>query len=992
MPGIIMFIFSWAFALESLSQAVTRFNTFSYGVNEGLLQTTIGDIEIDRNNFCWISFPNGIQKFDGSRFVNVPVQPGLPEDKYTQLFRTASGDLLIGHNYGISRYDANKDQFSLVHHLKIPDKWPLILVGEDNGVIYCSNHNGVITALSSIDYKLLFRYKTGIDLPFMDVSVRPAFSENIIDNRVALRLDSTVFLIDLREKKILRSIPVPGFRYSSMLRMKSGSEISFFGPKRYDQLQTLDFNTGLISSRNIKGIRFENFHRNGFFTWGNKLLFYHNNRLFEIDSATLDIESELVNFQNKPVAGITSISRLVTDDLGNIYLQTVNAGIRKILGQNYPIKYFGNADPEKNNILSILPDKKNNRVLTGGTGGLFIYDTLQQLVKHLSLAPNGARLVPNGIIKTKKGYLIISNGLNRAYHLSNDLSSINPVSYNNPIPGEHPVDFFGLLLYNDGERAVFQSQNKLFRINIDNLEIYVHKFSSAYIMSGTWYKNMIISHGTNELIFLDGNTFREIKKIPFTEGGGVRCFLNDKKRGLFVGTNKGVFRIDANGQVLKKWDRKSGLPDECIYAMRFDAQGNLWCSTNRGIIRISPENSTLNILKEDGLQENEFNTGVVAETEDGELFFGGINGVSSFYPHQVRSLDDRINLLLTGIHVNNKVIHNNDANSLGKLELPYGQNSLSFDFVAMGKSNPDQYIYQYRMKGFDDEWLHNKNLQSVRYSLAPGKYVLQLYASRQFNKDAEPMKELVVVIKPPFWKQWWFYMLLAAIAITLLAFGINFYNRNKYAKKLHALESEHKLKLERERLSRDLHDNLGAYSNAILFNTQSLEHEKDDVKRRSLIKELKFASKDIITTLRETIWALNKENYSAEDCLLRIRNFIQTMNRFYPDIHMVVSGTAPGNKNFHSKDAFNLVRIVQEAITNSIKHSNCSNIILHSGGSDKEWMLTVKDDGKGFNVEDESAGEHGNGLGNMQQRARESGFQLQINSGPGTGAQVTLTI
>lgn len=128
-------------------------------------------------------------------------------------------------------------------------------------------------------------------------------------------------------------------------------------------------------------------------------------------------------------------------------------------------------------------------------------------------------------------------------------------------------------------------------------------------------------------------------------------------------------------------------------------------------------------------------------------------------------------------------------------------------------------------------------------------------------------------------------------------------------------------------MSRDLHDSIGAYANAVIYNTELLEKEENTAARENVMKDLKFASKDIITALRETIWALKKDNFSAEDCLVRIRNFIQPFNRYYTHIQFRVEGEAPPRLILHYTRSLHLVRIIQEAVTNSIKYSNASNIL-----------------------------------------------------------------
>ena len=181
---------------------------------------------------------------------------------------------------------------------------------------------------------------------------------------------------------------------------------------------------------------------------------------------------------------------------------------------------------------------------------------------------------------------------------------------------------------------------------------------------------------------------------------------------------------------------------------------------------------------------------------------------------------------------------------------------------------------------------------------------------------------------------------------------------------------------ERKRIATDLHDNLGAYANAVLYTTELLEQEDEYGERKRLMEDLKGASKDIIGSLRETIWALKKDKYTAEDCLLRISNFIQPFNRYYPHIHFKVEGDAPPKMELRYSRALNVVRIVQEAVTNAIKHSGAKNINVHSSMEGSAWKLMIIDDGKGFNHV--ALRGKGNGLVNMEQRAKESGFKLSI--------------
>ena len=157
-------------------------------------------------------------------------------------------------------------------------------------------------------------------------------------------------------------------------------------------------------------------------------------------------------------------------------------------------------------------------------------------------------------------------------------------------------------------------------------------------------------------------------------------------------------------------------------------------------------------------------------------------------------------------------------------------------------------------------------------------------------------------------------------------------------------------------------------------------------------EKLKYASKDIITSLRETVWALKKDNYTEEECLLRIKNFMQALSRYYPHIQFKVTGEASAGKILHHTKALHVVRIVQEAVTNAIKHAAAETISLSSSQNEGKWELTVVDDGKGFDYDAMKHTGDGNGLVNMNQRATESEIVFTVSSQVGSGTKVTMLI
>jgi len=991
-------------SLGLLAQPVKRYNTFSYSVNEGLLQSTVGDMAFDKNNFCWISFPNGIQRFDGKNFINVPVQPGLPDNKLTYFFQCRNGDLLISHSQGISRYEINSNRFRQVYTFHAGEKTPAQFIAEDENIIYLYSETGNIIGINSQLQKTVSEIKTGFPAYASNGEYRPRFSDNIINHKIVLFIKSVLYLWDLQKGKLVsKSEPVAGIG-NIFFKLKTENEVLYCNNKITNALQLYNFNSQKISTLPVKGKDDKPIGRCNIFAWQNKILLSFNNRVYETDSTLQVLKSELVNFQNQPVAGNQAIGQIKEDNFGNLYLQTVTGGIKKIIRNNYPFKYFSTAKADSNFVISILPDKKNNRILTGtAANGLLVFDTLQHLIKHIKTMP-GSNLpaTVNAIIKTKQGkYLLFITGEKQLWEISNDFAQIKRFTISTSLPPDKSgIEYFGNVLFQNEAEAIVQSQKKFYRTNLLNNVTTEYFITQGYIMGGIFFKKFIVTHTNDELLFLDALTGKEIKRVVFKNTGNVRCFAapalppgNAENDNIYIGSNKGIFIIDSAGKILQHLTKETGLPDECIYAMAFDKHGLLWCSSNKGIFKINRDNSVQQFKKEDGLQENEFNTNSVAKAEDGELFFGGVNGVSSFYPGQISGFEEKLKILVTKIKINNEEAFNDTAVwQITDIELPYDKNSLSFDFITMANNNPGQYIYQYKMEGIDKEWVQNNELQTVRYFLPPGDYVFKIYAGRSFDKDAKPMKEIRIIINPPFWKTWWFITSIILLAIATLAYSFNRYNKNKYQKKLAVLENERRIQVERERISRDLHDSIGAYANAVLYNTELLQKEIDLDEKNVLMNDLKFASKDIITSLRETVWALKKDNYTEEECLLRIKNFMQALSRYYPHIQFKVAGEASAENILHHTKALHVVRIVQEAVTNAIKHAAAKVISLSSNQQEGKWELMVGDDGTGFDYEGMKHAEAGNGLINMNQRAIESGIEFTVNSQVDSGTKVTILI
>ncbi len=230
-------------------------------------------------------------------------------------------------------------------------------------------------------------------------------------------------------------------------------------------------------------------------------------------------------------------------------------------------------------------------------------------------------------------------------------------------------------------------------------------------------------------------------------------------------------------------------------------------------------------------------------------------------------------------------------------------------------------------------------------------------------------------------------LILSAIIIVLLilmgAYILFRRNKRKQVSALAAAEEN-----ERKRIAADLHDNLGTYATAISANVDEMTNSKSNADP-VLLNNLKEYSTQIMNSLRDTIWVLNKQSITLTGISDRIKNHIQKIQPAYPSFNMYVQENIQQEYNFSPSQAMHIFRIVQEAIHNSLKHSQGNSIIVGVSYNEK-LVITVTDNGIGF--DDKSIFIQGNGLGNMRERAEKAGFHIFFEKKKPSGSSMVLVI
>lgn len=190
---------------------------------------------------------------------------------------------------------------------------------------------------------------------------------------------------------------------------------------------------------------------------------------------------------------------------------------------------------------------------------------------------------------------------------------------------------------------------------------------------------------------------------------------------------------------------------------------------------------------------------------------------------------------------------------------------------------------------------------------------------------------------------------------------------------------------ERKRIAADLHDNIGAYASAIRADVEKIT-ESGPKPNLSSLKNLEQHSQEIINSLRDTIWVLNKDNITITAISDRIKNYVGKLLPSYPSFQIQIKEQIDNDIKVSSKNALNMFRIVQEAVHNALKHSAAQNISIAIISNDK-LVIQVSDDGKGLGAKHSVSG---NGLGNMKSRAAAMDMEMAVVANPGEGTTVIL--
>lgn len=980
-----------------------------YTVDEGLSQSTVYHIFQDAYGFMWFATGDGLNKFDGKQFTayksryNDTSKGGLKDRNInSKIMEDHKGRLWFTSDAGLYYMDKRRSSFHVVID-KFTTDCACVLIDVDTSFVWVAvPRRGIFS----------------VDINTLKISYYP-FTDKLQASRDAIA--------------IIRS----GNGNKQGLYITDRFGILYFDKERHTDKRLIESNevnsallthTGrlLVASRNGVYLYDTGMRTNSFTAIGDNTKANGEMRWWAIAEDTFanciymaarfggiiyklnlsDGRQEQYNFQN------SDIRSLFVDRSHNLWVGTEAEGLYKL--DIKPIKFHCYAPnkkmitgDERSFFVKGLYRNSDKKIWMGIYNmGLYVFDSATGKHEKVYTGLSDNELI-GGILKDSSGRIAVAIGNSVLWFDAATRKILARITLppRDELSSDPPF-IYSLLEWKKG-RYMAGTNLGIYPFVSDGETIKSFKpydqtssnFMNAWIYNMYQLPNGIIYMGRR-------NGFTKVKLLNdttalFLDDGfydlPIRHFYKSATSPiLWLATEQGLIAYNETTKKHKLFDETSGLANSFLYSVLPQNDSSLWVSTNKGIscarIRYSPTLQVrfTNYSAKDGLQSNEFNSGSFCKSDDGYLVFGGIEGINWFNPDQIVTNKFLARPVLSAIAVNDSAFATDTAVYYERLELPYNKNTVTLSFSALEYTRPNQNQFAFMLEGLEHEWVYTTS-DKVRYSnLSPGAYTFLLKASNNDGLWNEQPLRLTIIINPPYWKTWWFKLVAATIAITGILLTAQYYLKQKIRERTKELERQHALNVERLRISKDVHDDIGSgLSKISLISELAQKKATGNDKLQNDIKNIALITKELVENMHDLIWVLNPENSKLEILVARFREYcadyldgmqLQAILHF-PETIPDTSICREAQKNIFST--------VKEALNNCVKHAKATQIIITLNISNDTLAIEIADNGLGF--DQTKTKYNNNGLRNMKQRMEAIGGSFVISSQAASGSVVHLS-
>ena len=806
---IISLLFAICFATSTYSQRIVFENLT---VDDGLSQNSVLAIVQDSRGFMWYGTQHGLNKYNSRSFKiysNDPADPSsISSDYVTALLVDAQQVLWVGTRSGLNRYNPETDNFEHVNLRTTAATGPQIISS-----IYQDRQNNV-WVWSSEGLKRLANRQTNT---FNTIAVPDSVAGLYGTNSHSLYQD------DLGTYWIGSS--------AGLTKMQQSGGRFVFTMFKHNALQPGSLSDNYVTAINQdgkKGLWIGTLHGGVNFYNQKTGQFSHflsnagaggpvnnNIRTLSLDAegklwigtqaglSILDPASRRFTHythdpENKNSLSQNSIYSIFIDRNRIVWIGTYWGGVNMVSSLNNTFLVFQTTRYHSvinNNVISaVTEDARHNLWIGTEGGGLNYFDRSTDKVTTYQNSVNDQSSLGSNLVKvvyvdrdhhvwvgTHGGGLNLfdpsSNRFKRYLYKENDAATLGSEVLSILEDGEN--NFWvgtqtGLLAFKrtgtDLQPANNKATTRIGRRAINSL-----------IQDDQ--KNIWI--GTNTGLFRINHKDGTIATFSFSNGKpiAVNRVYQDSHRRIWVGTYySGLALYNAAQNTFTNYTQTDGLPNNNVLGI-LDAGQNLWISTSNGLSKFNLQtHSFKNYSKSDGLGGNTFNINSCFKTTEGEMLFGGFNGLTSFFPAQIEENNVAPPVIITGLKLFNKPVEAGQADRILSKDISltqsivfsHEQNVFTIDFAALNYVKSEKNRYAYKLDGFDRDWVYT-TIPSAPYTNLPhGDYT---FFAKGTNNDGVWGNAAVLHIRvlPPFWQTIWAYALYVLLISGLVFFIARFF-------------------------------------------------------------------------------------------------------------------------------------------------------------------------------------------------------------------------
>lgn len=841
----------------------TELKFMQIGISKGLSHATVSAIGQSSDGYIWIATPDGLNRYDGYSFGVFRHDSENPNTLRDNAIKNIAFDVdgimwVSGSDY-LSRYDKSAEIFQ---------NYPI-------------DSNYVITSILPIDAnRILVGTKTGLQTFTPSTGeYHKGFAGKEFNKQVASlsRQDDKVFIsaannglisLDLSDGT-LSELHLDGNPYVAHT-LPDGN--SLLVATEGHGLFRIDAKTGRIIARYRKGgpeglgsdyVR-SMAHDNQGRVWVGTF-----NGLDILDVERKHFTHFGATSQNPDQLSHASVRRIYADHQGGMWLGTYFGGLNYYhpLKNQFQILRHSPVRPSLNdNVIGTMTEDSDHSIwIATNSGGINLYNPAKDSYRYYTTA--------DGLGSNDVKAIFIDKNNDKVYvgaHLGG-LNIIDKKTGKLTRPSNAPSNIYAIL---PAKKSGF-----LWLATIEKLVLYdIANDKSTIVPTNGLQRITNLYHDSKGLLWISGEdgvaAFKEDKDCNLTRINSIPQVINEYRSGInnvylsrdgenyYFSTNDGLIRYNSVNDSIQRYTTAHGLPNNLVYGVLEDSNGNLWCSTNCGLAFLNLTNGTIrSYFDRDGLQSNQFNLKSFLRSSSGYLYFGGINGLTYFNPSVLESNPYAPAPIISGLRLFNKDVTPGDDSGLleksiaetEKITLASNQTVFTLDFTVCNFVAGDHNTFSYKLEGLDKQWTTIDGPGSVTYSNLPsGTYRFLLRAANNDGVWSTEETGLDIVIMPKWYNRWWARTLFTLLFIGAVALVMAYIWRRKARRQQERLakidlERQHELNEMKVRFFINMSHELRTPLTLILLPIQELLQRASD---RKTIQKLTIVKNNAERILR----------------------------------------------------------------------------------------------------------------------------------------------